>query len=508
MPNPNLPIAGNYNTYIGARYVPLVLGTWSATVAYEPLSIVTYNGNSYTSKTFVPAGIPVDNETYWANTGNYNAQVEQYRQEVEQYKQDVEDTVQQLNNVNQIWFLGKKLCVYGDSIAAAQNGYWNILKERFPQADITNRSVAGTIAAEGLQLIESATDLGTFDYIIVAFGTNETQMSVDIDSFYSTYSQLCETLQLKTNAEIIFILPPFLYRDFSNGNLCHNNHGYDTKTAGDFIYQIASSYNIKCIDFYYTGCNLTNYKKYLDNDSGGVYVHPLPSYHQILADVIEIGAPAHRSDRYTHPILYQSHIGLLPVGSNPYNLSFTINNDYSLFFPNLNIQPNTKYKIKGKTSAFCAIVMGGVTQTLQAGKFEIELITTSSQNLQINSGPTEPVTFTEFSICSENIIDNFKWLSFEAVSGVTALIATRFQFTPFGIALATGAYSITAKGLIATGPISSRITGSNQILGFNEAQSFWRINIDQGTTMQMTVLDNVSAATTIYTPSTFLPGPV
>lgn len=83
MPNPNLPIGGQYNVYQGARYVPVIDGAWSSTKAYEPLVIVTYEGNSYTSRTFVPAGVEPTNETYWAVTGNYNAQVEQYRQEVE-----------------------------------------------------------------------------------------------------------------------------------------------------------------------------------------------------------------------------------------------------------------------------------------------------------------------------------------------------------------------------------------------------------------------------------------
>ena len=68
--------------YIGARYVPLFIGEWDDSVSYEPLSIVIYQGDSYTSRQYVPIGIDIDNETYWACTGNYNAQVEQYRQEV------------------------------------------------------------------------------------------------------------------------------------------------------------------------------------------------------------------------------------------------------------------------------------------------------------------------------------------------------------------------------------------------------------------------------------------
>lgn len=68
--------------YIGARYVPLFMGEWDDTKTYEPLSIVSNEGNSYTSRQFVPIGIELTNETYWAETGNYNAQIESYRQEV------------------------------------------------------------------------------------------------------------------------------------------------------------------------------------------------------------------------------------------------------------------------------------------------------------------------------------------------------------------------------------------------------------------------------------------
>lgn len=83
-----------YNTYIGARYVPLIMGAYDAAKAYEPLTIVLYEGASYTSKQAVPAGVSPTNDEYWALTGNYNAQVEQYRTEVNEYKQQVTDAVQ------------------------------------------------------------------------------------------------------------------------------------------------------------------------------------------------------------------------------------------------------------------------------------------------------------------------------------------------------------------------------------------------------------------------------
>ena len=75
--------------YIGARYVP-IFGRkdetsilWDNTKPYEPLTIVLYQGNSYTSRQYVPIGVEIDDESYWALTGNYNAQVEQYRRDVE-----------------------------------------------------------------------------------------------------------------------------------------------------------------------------------------------------------------------------------------------------------------------------------------------------------------------------------------------------------------------------------------------------------------------------------------
>lgn len=81
--------------YIGARYVPIFgrgRGTpieWDNSDAYEPLSIVYYEGDTYTSRRYVPAGIAIDNQDYWVITGRYNAQVEQYRQEVLEFADDI-----------------------------------------------------------------------------------------------------------------------------------------------------------------------------------------------------------------------------------------------------------------------------------------------------------------------------------------------------------------------------------------------------------------------------------
>lgn len=54
---------------------------WDKTKTYEPLTIVYHQGNSYTSRQSVPAGVDITDTSYWALTGNYNAQIEQYRKE-------------------------------------------------------------------------------------------------------------------------------------------------------------------------------------------------------------------------------------------------------------------------------------------------------------------------------------------------------------------------------------------------------------------------------------------
>lgn len=78
--------------YVGARYVPKIMGEWNKALQYEALSIVTHLGNSFTSKVPVPANIDITNTDFWVNTGNYNAQVEAYRKETLEAKQLANNT--------------------------------------------------------------------------------------------------------------------------------------------------------------------------------------------------------------------------------------------------------------------------------------------------------------------------------------------------------------------------------------------------------------------------------
>ena len=84
--------------YIGARYVPKFYDnpdtgdmTWKSGVPYEPLTVVTFGGNSYTSKIPVAGtvGDPASNPAYWAKTGDYNAAIEGLQEEISELQQPI-----------------------------------------------------------------------------------------------------------------------------------------------------------------------------------------------------------------------------------------------------------------------------------------------------------------------------------------------------------------------------------------------------------------------------------
>lgn len=90
-PPPPPPRGCGPSMYVGARYVPKFADPidWDIERGYESLTIVTYKGESYTSKCPVPPGIDIKNTRYWALTGAYNAQVEEYKNQVKDLSQQV-----------------------------------------------------------------------------------------------------------------------------------------------------------------------------------------------------------------------------------------------------------------------------------------------------------------------------------------------------------------------------------------------------------------------------------
>lgn len=94
-----------YREYTGSRYVPIfgrrgeTSVEWDNSAPYEPLTVVTYQGNSYISRQYVPTGIAITNTDYWVESGNYNAQVEAYREEVLRFDGRISDNEDAINEI-------------------------------------------------------------------------------------------------------------------------------------------------------------------------------------------------------------------------------------------------------------------------------------------------------------------------------------------------------------------------------------------------------------------------
>ena len=114
-PCPPPPFKGGTSMYIGARYVPIFADPveWDDEREYEPLTIVTHNGDCYTSKCYVPKGAqlppyPEGQTKYWVKTSDYNGQFADLKKTVldlsrlvEHFQKDNKDFTDLINGWNE-----------------------------------------------------------------------------------------------------------------------------------------------------------------------------------------------------------------------------------------------------------------------------------------------------------------------------------------------------------------------------------------------------------------------
>lgn len=218
--------------YIGARYVPTFYrnsednnnSEWEPNVIYEPLTIVTYNTNVYTSKKEVPAiiGNPAQNSEYWAATGVSGAAVADLTQQVYQLDNKLTEKVGELNdtitgvndnltgkidiiNSNELILIGDS---FGVDASSGGESWITKLLSTYPGAYHTAQGGAGfatsTLGASFLSLLQnlsvSADDKIKVKQIIVQGGTNDGNLlaagsitSANIISKIAEFSQYVKT---------------------------------------------------------------------------------------------------------------------------------------------------------------------------------------------------------------------------------------------------------------------------------------------------------------------------
>nr|DAM07115.1 MAG TPA: lipolytic enzyme [Caudoviricetes sp.] len=221
--------------YVGARYVPKIMGEWNKALQYEALSIVTYLGNSFTSKVPVPANIDISNETYWVNTGNYNAQVEEYRKETAQLKKDLNNEIinRKDDSKDNILWIGDSYSVnYNHKLP---NGVRYMLNAKnWYEYSKGGAGFAGAWAGANFNdLIEeakkqmSASQKEMIKYVYIVGGANDSNFSwPDIKSkIISTVNNARNSFP---NAQVCFIFASCAYNTYLDlltkfKNMCNDN---------------------------------------------------------------------------------------------------------------------------------------------------------------------------------------------------------------------------------------------------------------------------------------------
>lgn len=184
-------MAVEYNRqYIGARYVPTFFNNpngsweWAQGFQYEPLTIVKYGDNSFTSKQLVPAsiGTPNMNPEYWANTGNYNGFLNTLQSQLDNVNasiNDIEDKLGILINIT-----SKDTLVitdsYGTQATSGENNFLNLVLQE--NKNVMGKAVGGTgfaskvyIETDFLDTLKSfnVPDKNKITKIIVVGGAND-----------------------------------------------------------------------------------------------------------------------------------------------------------------------------------------------------------------------------------------------------------------------------------------------------------------------------------------------
>lgn len=191
--------------YIGARYVP-IFGRknentieWDNSKPYEPLSVVTYQGNSYTSKQYVPSNIEITDETYWAQTGNYNAQIESYRREV----RECQDTNQELKKSIGVLSVrtNRSYVIFGDDWALKM---YNKFKQIFAKSETHIFAENGANFKAGLNsqvnaaLADETVNPTNITDIIVICGVNDYGKNTSAYNVTGSFQNITNKFQYST----------------------------------------------------------------------------------------------------------------------------------------------------------------------------------------------------------------------------------------------------------------------------------------------------------------------
>lgn len=305
--------------YIGARYVPKFFddgkgsSEWISGLSYEPLTVVTHLGNTFTSKKPVPANTEITDTNYWVVTGNYNAQVEEYRQETVRVANDLATEVANresadnniLKNIEDAKDANKtEIVLFGDSWVDYTHNPNNV---RIPQVlnsctgmGVHNYSYGGTgfIAEKGyMKQIDDFVSDNTFDHTkvsccILIAGLNEYNPMTPKETFVTYLQNWVDKLRQYTD------MPIYWFFDYSMVNdVRANGFNRDFYDQLDYFNYVANNVGRKI------HCqNMQGWVRFEENNN---YWDTNNYYHPNANGSTEVGFNIARVIMGLTPILYQ-----------------------------------------------------------------------------------------------------------------------------------------------------------------------------------------------------------
>lgn len=199
-PCPPPEYKGGTSMYIGARYVPIFANPveWDDVREYEPLTIVTHNGDCYTSKCYVPKGAqlppyPEGQTKYWVKTSDYNYQFADLKKTVtdlsrlvEQFQKDNERFTELINGWNaQVQQWEKDMTAWGERLDTVESNVADLtakLNAEIDRAKAAEQANAAVIAQETADRKQAISEL---DAAYKAADAAEAQARAEADNALS-----------------------------------------------------------------------------------------------------------------------------------------------------------------------------------------------------------------------------------------------------------------------------------------------------------------------------------
>ena len=365
----------SWTKLLGDGYVPQFADPleWDDSTDYAALTIVTYHGNSYTSRQYVPAGTPLDDSEYWVETGNYNAQVEDLRERMIGYEANIA-------NINAI-------------IPATDFSADNTVKEYI---DAINTALSSIIPAT-----DFSADNTVKEYIDAINTSLSSLIALRVYKFATT-SEMTE------------------YANFEIGDICLTGGYYAPNDGGGASYIITDSVEANNIDI----LECSNYNAQLLIYGNSIKFEQLGYEQNVnLTDkfdrAFQIADTIYLSDKTYNTDVLELPSGVAMIGNHA-----TIKGD----------SDNGATLVLNGNNTICNIVVDGNRTAIQAGNENMHGILIQGDNCKIDhcvilnnhgdgiyiNGYSVPV---ENTLISNTIIDN----SFR--NGISIINATDFIIT-------------------------------------------------------------------------------